>query len=110
MTRADGAIPRVGDVISYRESGPSGPLTRRGRVVGVNHDPTTDEAVPVVNGGTRGQTRPVAGWDRIVRGAPAPEAGAGTTEARPGPASSTDPAAELKRRLGRRPPPGGPEH
>ena len=107
MTRTEGATPRVGDVISYREPGPSGPVTRRGKVVGVDHDPTTDEAVPVVRGGTRGQTRPAAGWDRIVKGAPASDAGEGPG---PGPRpTSPDAAAELKRRLGRRPGRGEPE-
>lgn len=70
MRRSEGATPRVGDVISYRESGQSGPVTRRAKVVGVSHDSTTDEAVPMVRGGDRGQTQPAAGWDRIVRGAP----------------------------------------
>ena len=107
MTRAEGATPRVGDVISYREAGASGPVTRRGKVVGVDHDPSTDEAVPVVRGGTRGQTRPAAGWDRIVKGAPASDAG---EEAPPRPRpSSPDAAAELNRRLGRRPGRGEPE-
>jgi hypothetical protein len=105
MTRAEGATPRVGDVISYRESGPSGPVTRRGKVVGVDHDPRTDEAVPVVRGGTRGQTRPAAEWDRIVKGAPASDAGHGAGP-RPG-SASPDAAAELNRRLGRRPGGGG---
>jgi hypothetical protein len=105
MARADGAVPRVGDVVSYREPGPSG-ATRRGRVVGISQDPTTDEAVPMVNGGTKGQTRPAPGWDRIVRGAPAPAAGDGMPRTR---GRAEDPAAELDRRLGRRPGPDRPE-
>ena len=106
MVRAEGATPRVGDVISYRESGPSGPVTRRGKVVGVDRDPATDEAVPVVREGARGQTRPAPGWDRIVKGAPA-DADGGT--ARRGRPAVPDAAAELNRRLGRRPGRGGPE-
>jgi hypothetical protein len=103
MRRSEGATPCVGDVISYREPGPSGPVTRRGKVVGVNHDSTTDEAVPVVKGGAGGQTQPAASWDRILRGAPGP-----------GPAPRRRPvegdaAAELNRRLGRQPGPGGPQ-
>jgi hypothetical protein len=106
MTRAEGATPRVGDVISYRESGPSGPVAHRGKVVGVNRDPGTDEAVPVVREGPRGQTRPAAGWDRIVKGAPSDAAeGAARRGRRPSP----DAAAELNRRLGRRPRSGGAE-
>ena len=103
MRRSEGATPRIGDVISYREPGESGPVTRRGKVVGVNHDSTTDEAVPVVKGGTPGQTRPAASWDRIVRGAPGPGPAPGRRPV------EGDAAAELNRRLGRRPGPGGPQ-
>ena len=103
MRRSDGAIPRIGDVISYREPGASGPVTRRGKVVGISHDAATDEAVPVVKGGASGQTRPAASWDRIVRGAPGPTP---APERRP---VEGDAAAELNRRLGRRPGPGGPQ-